>query len=150
IEGVPAGGRGGRVGEGSLDVHQRVAVGEVLSGVDVEVISPEHVVEGEVVRQVAGISRQAQGEIVDDVRRDVAARHVVSEVAAGAQAAQKVRRMAGEGLLQMIDVERGQLRLSGRPSRHEAGNHTGQQAVDQDVPQIDGLHRVASEVDVEV
>jgi len=57
IEGVAAGGGGGRVGERGLDVDQGIAVGEVLAGVDVEVVAPEDVLEGDVVGEVGRIAR---------------------------------------------------------------------------------------------
>src|SRR5204862_6263297 len=72
VEGVVAGRGGRRVGERSLNVDQRIAVGEVLAGVDVEVVAPEDVLEGDVGGEVVDVAGQTQGAVVHRVNRDVA------------------------------------------------------------------------------
>ena len=84
VESVPAGGRGRWVGERSLDVDQGTAVGEALGLVDVEVVTPENVLVGDVAGEVGSIARLTKSAVAHRVDRDVAASDVVTQVSAGA------------------------------------------------------------------
>src|SRR5262249_10178763 len=161
------------VGGRSLDVDQRLAVRPVGPRVDVEVVAPQHVLVGRVaaaaVDEVAGVTGEAQGAVVDRVHRDVAAGDVVA-VGQTRAAAEQARELAGQRVLQVGDEGRGQRadgQLAGaarevdvlreRPLRADrvAGvlpqrRGARQDAADQDVGQVDRLDVIAGQVDVEV
>src|SRR6185312_5065792 len=171
VEGIRARGRGRRVGGGGLDVDQRSAGGGFGGGgIDERVVTPEDVLGGRVFGEIAGVSRETQGALVHRVHRDVAARDVVAQIAAGAEVAEHGRRLAGERQLEVLDEDRRQLRrrqltaatgevdvlrLGALGADRVAGVLPGggrlrKVAVDQDVAQIERLHVIARQIDVEV
>src|SRR6185295_3432824 len=164
--------RGLRVRGRSLDVGERLTLGEVLTRVDVEVVAPEHVLVGCVARaagsEVAGVTGEAQGAVVDGIDRDVATGDVVAEGPTGAtvqdgreetrvrraQVGDERRRDRGRrqlaGAAGEVDVLREGALLADRVTRVLARRRRTRHRAIENVTDADGLNVVTGQVNVEV
>jgi hypothetical protein len=91
------------------DVDERLTLGEVLTSVDIGVVAPEDVLEGDVAGEVGRIAGQKQRAVVHRVDGHIATGDVVAQVAAGAQVVEQRRSLAGERELQVLQEVRRQI-----------------------------------------
>src|SRR4029079_3956975 len=157
-------------GRAGLDVDRRLALGEVLGVVHIEVVAPQDVLVARHARPIRRSAREVQGALSRGVDRDVATRDRVTEVEAAAVATVHGRSVTGVQVADVRQQRRVDRRVGVRQTRRArrevdvlrqralradgvlrilARGGRDRQVALEDVADADRLYVVARQVDVE-